>query len=75
MEERILDLLKDITEHENIQKDTELIENSILDSLSLVVLIEELEQEFAISILGDEINLSDFKNVYAIANFVQTKEK
>lgn len=75
MEEKILDLLKDITEYENIQKDTELIENSILDSISLVVLIEELEQEFVISILGDEINISDFKNVYAIADFVRTKEK
>jgi acyl carrier protein len=50
--------------------DTDLMELGLLDSLTLVELMANLEEEFGIHISFDEIELDNFRSVARIAEFV-----
>lgn len=50
MIEKILNILREVNPFEEIEADTELIESGILDSLSIVYVMNELQAQFAIEI-------------------------
>ena len=50
--------------------DADLIERGALDSLALVELIFQLEQEFSISIPLDDIDIDQFRSIRSISEFV-----
>lgn len=50
-----------------------LIESGIMDSMGLVSLLSYLEQEFSISIDGDELVPENFETIESIASFVHRK--
>ena len=49
---------------------TDLMETGLLDSLALVELIVEIEQQFGIQIPLEEIEIDHFRSVVRIAEFV-----
>jgi acyl carrier protein len=63
-------------EHLRIQPpspDTDIIENGMIDSLSLVDLIAHLEQEFSIRIPLNELDLNYFRSIDRIGEFIRTQ--
>ena len=75
-EERIIDIIKSIVEDEsivtNLDSDTDLLENEILDSLSLMMLVTRLEEEFTIGEFeAVDIIPENFSTVNAILKLVK----
>ena len=50
--------------------DTDLIESGLLDSLALVNLLMQLENEFQITVAMEQLDIEDFRNVERIADYV-----
>ena len=63
MEEKILTILRDINPYVDIDRTSELIEEEILDSMGLLLLITELEKEYQIEISLDDLQADDFENL------------
>ena len=70
---QVFDILEDICEYDGIKEnpDMELLESNILDSLSFILLLEQLEDEFDIEIQPTQIDLSVLKTANSIADFVE----
>ena len=50
--------------------ETDLIENGLLDSLSLVELLAQLEETFGVSISLEDLDLDNFRSLDSVARFV-----
>ena len=50
--------------------DTDLVGSGLLDSLSLVELLAQLEETFGVSISTDDLELENFRSIDRIAGFV-----
>ncbi|HKQ78949.1 MAG TPA: acyl carrier protein [Blastocatellia bacterium] len=50
--------------------ETDLVENGLLDSLTLVELLSQLEETFGLSIPIDELELENFRSIASIARLV-----
>lgn len=70
MNERVLNILREINPYEDINEDTRLIEDAILDSMTLVILINEIELEFNIKIPDDRLQPEFFENVPKILELI-----
>ena len=66
----ILEILSEIQDCSDIRNDTLLLEKGILDSLSIVFLISELETRLNITIPLENVVESNFKNIDSIAALV-----
>jgi len=51
--------------------DADLFETGVMDSLTFVDLIVQLEQQFDIHIAADQLELDDFRSVAKIAGFIE----
>ena len=71
--DRVAAILNDRLKIERIADDTDLFAAAILDSLGLVELLVGLEEEFAISIAADDLDLDRFRSIAAISAFVSSK--
>lgn len=69
-ERKILDLICEINPYEDINVETELIETGILDSMSILVLVTELEEEYKITINEKMIVPENFTYIKTIAELV-----
>jgi acyl carrier protein len=67
---RIQRLFRDSTSVEVPSVDTDLIDGGLLDSLALVVLLYDIEQEFELELPLDELEIDDFRTLAGIADFV-----
>ena len=56
-------------------KETDLIDEGLLDSLMLVELIMHLERKYEITVAFEDIDLENFKNINAIEKFVAQRMK
>lgn len=54
-------------------KSDDFIGSGMLDSFTLMALIEELEIEFSIDIFDDEIDIENFSSLDKIKHFLQLK--
>ena len=70
MNEKILDILKSMDDSIDYLSETKLIDDKIIDSLTLTALISELESEFNIEIDMDDIIPENFNSIDAIADLV-----
>lgn len=69
MKEKIIKILSELRpEFDFTQEGVNFIEEGMLDSFDLVSLVDELDQEFGISIDGMDIISDNFSSVDAIAN-------
>jgi acyl carrier protein len=50
--------------------DTDLVETGLLDSLTLVELLAQLEETFGVSISTDDLEFENFRSITSIAVFV-----
>lgn len=71
MEEKILAMLKDINPYVDIKRTSSLIEEEILDSMGLLLLITELEKEYQIELSLDDLQEEDFENLGSIVALVE----
>jgi methoxymalonate biosynthesis acyl carrier protein len=70
LRERIVRLFAEKMHVEISAPDADLFESGALDSLSLVELLLQLEQEFGVKISLDELDLDHFRSIAKIAEFV-----
>jgi serine O-acetyltransferase len=73
--ERVAALIRErlAIEH-TIEESTPLISSGLVDSLSVVVLIEALEQEFGVALASEEIDAERFDTVAQIVDFVRARQ-
>jgi acyl carrier protein len=74
IEGRVMAFMAGIDADPPITLDTRLMEQGLLDSISLVQLIQYLETEFGIAIPDSEIGPAIFASPAAIAAFVARKQ-
>lgn len=70
MEETIIEILKELNPYVEIDVGTELIKEEILDSLSILLLIDGLEERYGVEIPLDELKVEDFQTVSSIVDMV-----
>lgn len=75
MEQEILHILQEINPYIEIEIDTRLLQEEVLDSMQLLLLISELEDQYQIQIPLDELQLEDFKDVVSIAELVKKQSR
>ncbi|MCM1992627.1 acyl carrier protein [Oceanirhabdus seepicola] len=63
--------IEEINEYIDIEIDTQLIDEGILDSLGIMVLINEIEDYYGIEILSKDIQSENFKNLVTIESLVK----
>ncbi|MGH8908580.1 MAG: acyl carrier protein [Egibacteraceae bacterium] len=67
---RISSLIRDALNVEVAAPDMDLIDTGLLDSLALVTLITEIEQEFAYELPLDDFDVERFRSVERIADLL-----
>lgn len=73
MKEKIKKIIEDIQPYETIDETTDLLAESVMDSVSILLLAQELEAEFDVTIELEEINELNFKNIETIAKLIESK--
>ncbi|MDD6439023.1 MAG: acyl carrier protein [Lachnospiraceae bacterium] len=71
MKDRILNILKSMDDSVDYASETNLIDDKVIDSLTLTALISELESEFNIEIDMDDIVPENFNSVDAMTELVE----
>ena len=69
--EKIRSFLEEINPYVEIYEDTNLFEE-VLDSMALLILITQLEEEYNVVIELEKINLEDFSTIKNIVNLVES---
>ena len=69
--DKILEILREIDDSVDYEKETELIDGHILDSFGVITLVSELEDEFDISIDAVEMVPANFNSAEAIWEMVK----
>lgn len=72
---KILEILQEINPYEEIDEDTELIESGLLDSMSILVLVTELEEEYKMTIDEKLVVPERFVSVKKIVEFLNQLHK
>ena len=77
MEEKILDLLEEICEDDIIreERDMDLFEEDILDSLEFAELLTRIEEETGVIISPSEVVRDDINTVNKILELVKSKKQ
>lgn len=73
IEKKIIELIEEIQPYEEFDKETNLLEGGILDSVALFLLVQEIEEEYDIDIDMEEVNVENFANVRNIVDLVLSK--
>ena len=69
--DKIMEILREIDDSGDYEKETELIDGHILDSFGVITLVSELEDEFDISIDAVEMVPANFNSAAAIWEMVK----
>ena len=72
--ETIIDILEDLKPGVDYHTETGLVQKRILDSLTIIALVSDLEDEFDIAIPAVEIVPENFDSAAAIARLVERLE-
>lgn len=77
MENKVVEIIEKVTGFKelNNNKDIDLLENEILDSLAFIELITTLEDEFNIELQPTQIKPDTWRKVETIINLVENKIK
>lgn len=70
MNERLLEILEDINPEVDFETCTTLIDEHLLDSLSIIALVAELEEEFDITIPTVEIIPENFNSAQKLREMI-----
>ncbi len=69
----LLTIIKELANNSNIQKDTLLLDEGIIDSLSTIELITTIESKYSIVIDSDELSHFNFNTIDNIAILIHSK--
>ncbi len=69
----VMETICEVAVDSDIDMDTLLFEEDILDSLSILYLIEELEEEYNIEVPLEEVTENNFSTVNDISNYVMER--
>lgn len=69
--EKIVEILKDIDDSIQWEKEQGLIDRGLLDSFGVIALVSELEDSFSIEVEAGEMVPENFNSVEAISDMVQ----
>lgn len=75
MKEQLLELLEEIQPYEEINYETRLFEEDILDSVEFAEFLVAIEETFEIDIPEDKINMESFSTVIEIENLLKSLGK
>ena len=70
MSKLVLEILSEIQDCDDVKNDTLLLERGILDSLSIIYLINELEERLNMTIPLEDVVEDNFKSIESIVEFV-----
>lgn len=73
MNDRIMSILCEVCPEVDFETETELIDDGILDSFSVIQIVTNLMEEFDIYIDADDIEPENLNSFEAICELVQTK--
>lgn len=71
MKEEILQMLQEINPFDEVDENTELLKD-FLDSMGLLLLINELEEKYGVEIPLDQLELEHFENLGNIIKFLES---
>ena len=69
--EKLLEILRDVRPDVDFENETALIDDGILDSLDVVSIISELDNEFEVQVRINELDPENFNSAESIWNLVQ----
>ena len=74
MEEKIIEIIENLTGYKKLKenRDIDLLENEILDSLAFIELITTLEEEFDIEIQPTQVDPNTWRNIKKISDLVKS---
>lgn len=72
--EKIIQIIKTINPLAKVDETTKLLDEHTLDSLSMITLVSELEDEFDVEISARDIVPENFQTVGAIAELIERLE-
>lgn len=75
MNQKILDILKDIKPDEAFEESSDFIEDGLLDSFDIVTLVGDLENEFSIVVSALDIRPQFFTSIASIGALVEKSAK
>lgn len=75
MKEDISRFIHEINEYEDFDDDTDLFEEKILDSMSLVFLINTMEEKLDVFIPEEMVSLDNFRTVNRIDGLLHSLKK
>ena len=67
----ILDILKQIRPECNFTESKDFINEGLLDSFDIVTVVSKLEEQFGISIDGEDVTPENFKNLTNLEDFIR----
>ncbi len=70
---KVTEMIADIQPYIEFDENTNLLEDDILDSVSVLLLVQELEDEFTITIEMDEVTGENFTNILSVVKLIQNK--
>lgn len=73
MEEKIMDILTEICPEVDFETETEMVDDGILDSFAVILIVTNLMEEFDIYIDADDIEPENLNSFKAICDMVQKK--
>jgi len=73
LEDQIFDIIKRIINDSKIPKNSLLLDEGWIDSLTTIELLTELEQTFSITIDNDELTHDNFNSLTKITSLVSQK--
>lgn len=69
----IIEMIEEIQPYIDFNEKTDLFDEEVLDSVSLLVLVQEIEETFSIEIEPVELTKDNFRSVENILAFVNCK--
>lgn len=71
MKEKIIKILSDIRPEFDFSQNVDFIEEGMLDSFDIVTLVDAIEEECGVAILGSDILPENFCSIDAIINTIE----
>ena len=68
--EKIIQILKEIKPHKDLQDVNDIVEGGYIDSFELMMLITSLSEKFQVEIGIDEMTAENFNSVKAMAEMI-----
>lgn len=71
MKEKLLAILGDVRPDVEFEKEQNLIDDGILDSLDIISIVQEIEDNFGVQIDVEDLEPDNFNSVGAIMNLIK----